>query len=312
MKTKLITAPTVEPVSLAEAKAHLRLDSYSFADDITVEQSIVAGSHDVAAAYSLVGEGIDVLGYTALVIVAAGTCGASGTVDVKIQESDDDLTYADWTGGAFTQITEANDNAVYEKAYTGIKQYIRVVATVGTAACEFGLSIIKGSPYRADDAYVTNLIVAARQIVEQYTGFAFITQTWEIALENFPLEDKIILPYAPIQSVTSVMFYDTDGTGEEFSSDYYDIDTYGKPGRIELKYGYPWPSTTLRTLNGIIIKYVCGMGDDPTAVDERYKTAIKMLISELYENREATDIKSHLELPYSVKMILDFDRIYNI
>jgi len=93
------------------------------------------------------GAGIDTLGFDeALVIVNSGANGAGGTVDIKVQESDDNSTFSDISGAAFTQITEANDNTIYvarinlEKR----KRYIRAVAVVGTAACDLGVVVLLG------------------------------------------------------------------------------------------------------------------------------------------------------------------------
>ena len=85
MNLKLITAVATEPITKAEVKAPLRLDSTSFADDITTVQSIAPGAHVIAASYSLVGTGVDILGYSVLVNLESGTNVATGTVDVKIQ-----------------------------------------------------------------------------------------------------------------------------------------------------------------------------------------------------------------------------------
>jgi len=74
---------------------------------------IVADNH---AAGTVNGAAIDRLGFEeALVVVNAGANGASGTVDIKVQESDTttDGDFVDVAGAAFTQITEASDNNVY-------------------------------------------------------------------------------------------------------------------------------------------------------------------------------------------------------
>jgi len=142
MKLILFSAPIVEPVSLTELKAHLRLDSLTFAESLGSTQSIAPGLQAVNELYALEGTGVNVFGYPAIVYFQAGTCGANGTVDVKIQESDDNSTYTDWMGGAFEQVTTETDNATYEKEYTGNKSYIRTVASVKTASCSFGTSIV--------------------------------------------------------------------------------------------------------------------------------------------------------------------------
>ena len=84
MALVLNTSPSVEPVSLAEAKLHLRIDSENIADDITTEISIAPGDHVVAASYSLEGSSVEVSGYDVLVNLISGTNGSGGTVDVKL------------------------------------------------------------------------------------------------------------------------------------------------------------------------------------------------------------------------------------
>jgi len=107
---------------------------------------IVADNH---AAGTVNGPAIDRKGFEeALVVVNSGTNGTGGTVDIKIQESDASGSgFADITDAAFAQITEANDNTVYvgRLNLVGRKRYLRVVATVGTAACDLGVDVILGA-----------------------------------------------------------------------------------------------------------------------------------------------------------------------
>jgi len=199
MALKIDTAPAVEPLSLAEAKAHLRIDSTDFADDIATEISIAPGDHVVAAAYSLEGESVEVSGYDVLVNLISGTNGSGGTVDVKLQESNDDSNWSDVTDGAFTQVTESNDNAVQEKAYTGAYTYLRAVATVAVATCDFGVSIIKQAGPTVENDLLNALITTARQECEKFQNRGYITQTWELWLDAFPAENHIKLNLPPLQ-----------------------------------------------------------------------------------------------------------------
>jgi uncharacterized phiE125 gp8 family phage protein len=309
MALKIKTAPTVEPLTLAQVKLHLRLDSGSLGDNLTTVQSIVPGDHVIAASYSLVGTGVDVLGYRAIVNLNSGTNGAGGTVDAKIQESDDDATYADWTGGAFTQVTTANDNAVQEKEYTGTKQYIRVVATVAVATCDFGVDIIREQPYSAEDTLLTALITAAREYCEAYQNRALLTQTWYLWLDAWPSEDFISLPLPPLASVTSVTYYDTDDTAATLSTADYFVDAISEPGRVVLNYSESWPSTTLRPANSVCVEFVCGYGAAASSVPAKVKQACLLLVGHLYENREAGIDKALQEIPFGVKALLSLDRV---
>ena len=308
MQTNLVTAPTIEPVTLAEMESHLRLESNDLASDLTSTQSIAPGAHVVAPAYSLEGAGVDVLNSQTVVYFVSGTNGASGTVDVKLQESDDDVAYTDITDGAFTQVTEANDNTTYEKAYTGIKQYIRAVVTVATATCSFGVDIVTSSPLSVEDTYITNLIATARRTIERLSNWRLITQTWDLIMNGFPAASQIILPYPPLQSVTSITYYDTENSGSTFTSDDYYVSTGRTPGVVALGYSKTWPTDTLRPTDGVIIRYVAGFGDTAADVPAEYKQAIMMLGAELYEHREPTDYHRFEELPYGIQSLIGYDR----
>lgn len=317
MALKLNTAPTIEPLSLAEVKAHLRLEAEDIADDLITEQSIAPGDHVVAASYSLQGSAIEVLGYTVLVILESGTNGTNGTVDVKLQDSDNGSTWSDVSSGSFTQVTTANDNATQEKAYTGAKRYLRAVATVGTATCDFGVTVIKNAGTSQEDDLLNSLITAAREYCEAFQNRAYLTQTWELWLDEWPEKDYIELPRPPLASVTTLKYYETDDTeniayqpaGETpVGTDIYYTDVKSEPGRLCLKYGESWPSDTLRPYNGICVTFVAGESA-ASSVKKKWKQAMLLLIGDLYENREAAGTIEIKENP-AAKALLWQDRIF--
>jgi uncharacterized phiE125 gp8 family phage protein len=309
MGLKLKTAPIVEPISLSEAILHLRADSSTLADSVTVQQVIAPGSHAIAAAYSLEGAPIDALGSDVLVILGAGVCGFGGSIACKIQHRDNTTdAWADVAGGAFTTITEANDNTVQELAYSGGKRYIRAVCTVAGAVCEFGVNALEYSASVADSVLISALITAAREYVQDYQNRALVTQTWELYLDDWPREDYIRIPLPPLQSVTYIKYYGTDNAEATVAATDYTVDTYSEPGRVFLRDGKNWPSTSLRPYQGVLIEFVAGYGaacDVPQAV----KQAMLLLIGHWYRQRENSTDKPLSIIPNGVKALLDLNRV---
>lgn len=290
MQLTLVTPPAIEPITLPELKTHLWVYSDTFAGNLESNQSIAPGSHAVTVGYALVGVGVSVAGKQAVVYLECGTNGATGTVDAKIQEYNG-AAWADWTGGAFTQVTTANDNATYKKAYTGTAAQIRVVAQVLLAACEFGASVAVNSAVTSEDDDLTDLITDGREAVEKITRRALLTSTWDYSVDAFPDDDFIKLPLGSLQSVTSVAYKDTDGAVTTMVADTdYLVETNGdQHGRIVLPYGETWPSETLYPSNPITIRFVCGW-TSAASIPRGIKRAVKFVAEDAYYHGDRAEV----------------------
>lgn len=77
----------------------------------------------------------DYVGSLAVTLTCKNTAGSTPTLDIKLQESDDDSTYTDITGAVFTQVTDAGTSAAtIEKIVVNVdacKKYIRAVKDIG-------------------------------------------------------------------------------------------------------------------------------------------------------------------------------------
>lgn len=131
------------------------------------------------------------------------------------------------------------------------------------------------------DDHVALLIQAAREQWEHDTDSAVIEQTWMVNAECF-CDDELYLPKRPIQSITSVKYYDSTNTQQTLSTSVYQLDAANRA--VRLKYLQIWP-TTLDRFDAVEIKYVCGY-DDATAVPAVAKQAILLLIGHYFENRD--------------------------
>jgi len=174
-----------------------------------------------------------------------------------------------------------------------------------------------------DDALITTLIVAAREAAEHITGRALMQQTWELALDCFhDIEDcdlryrigrhayRINIPKPPLVSITSVKYYDTDGTLQTMASSDYQLDDHSEPARLMPAYGTCWPSTRDQA-NAVMIRYVAGYAD-AASVPQQIKNWMLLRIGMLYENRESVAAGVTLtEVPY-VDCLLDAYRIWSL
>jgi uncharacterized phiE125 gp8 family phage protein len=160
-----------------------------------------------------------------------------------------------------------------------------------------------------DDIYIYSLIVAARKYCENFQNRAYITQTWELSLEDWPSE-VIELPKGNLQSITSVIYKDSTGVSTTISTSDYVVSTRGIVGRVTPAYGKLWPTFTPYPLDPIVIKFVCGYG---TAEDvpDTIKQAMYLLISHWWENRipVSQTNQTSSEIAFTVSALLWQERI---
>lgn len=130
-----------------------------------------------------------------------------------------------------------------------------------------------------EDALLNGMITAARQLAEEETGRAFITQTWEATF--WEQSNRIRLPRPEIQTVESV----TNHEGKPLN--------YRLKGRV-LVLAYPAREVTVR--------WVAGYGPNPADVPYTIRSAILGTVGHFYENREGQG-----ELPEGAKQLLSLE-----
>jgi uncharacterized phiE125 gp8 family phage protein len=156
------------------------------------------------------------------------------------------------------------------------------------------LDDIKAHARVTDDAsndVLDRYIVAARNEAEDFMGRGLLTQTWKLLLDDFA--HIIQLPMAaPLASVTSVKYYDADGTLQTLATSVYDTDTVSRPGRVVLKPNQSWPSLQSSKLNGRVeIVYVVGW-TTADLVPERIKQGIRQFVTYLDLDRDGMEARA--------------------
>lgn len=131
-----------------------------------------------------------------------------------------------------------------------------------------------------EDSLIDSYIAAATNHVELYTGRAIMAQTWELVLDDF--SDSILLPKGPVQSITSVKYYDIDSALQTLATDQYTLDNVSDPAWLVRPTDVTYPDVA-DGVNNVIIRFVAGY----TSVPEAIRAAILILVSHLYDNRAA-------------------------
>ena len=161
-----------------------------------------------------------------------------------------------------------------------------------------------------DDTYIDGLATAARQRIEDWTGRALITQTWDLYLDDFPVERYIRIPRPPLQSVTHLKYY-LNEVLTTWDSGNYIVDIYKLVGRLWLAENVAWPTADDRP-NAVEIQYVAGYGDASTDVPNLLLHAITWFAAHLYENRLPVDMVSLNELPMGLRSIVHQYQVHTV
>jgi len=161
-----------------------------------------------------------------------------------------------------------------------------------------------------DDTLVTSLIVSCTRLVEDYIGYRLMTQTWRQWLDDDEVDYVISLgyPLAPLQSVSSVKFYDEDDSATTATASTYYTLTQSRTSKVALKSSNTWPTVTNgREFNFCAVEAVVGFGSDRDAISEAEffiaQGAIKSLVYYLYASRGNFD-SQRLVIPGAVNVAI--------
>ncbi len=130
----------------------------------------------------------------------------------------------------------------------------------------------------ADDAVIAGMITVARSFVEDYCATRWATQT--VAMRCDAWADLARLPEAPVQSVTSIAYTDTNGASQTLSTDVYELRADGLDAAIVAKYNQTFP--VIRPGSRITVTAVVGTATAPAPV----RHAMLLHRGYSYERRE--------------------------
>lgn len=142
-----------------------------------------------------------------------------------------------------------------------------------------------------DDTLITALVAAATQHIDGANGWlGRAIGPQELEARGAFFEDcGIRPPFPPVISVASVKYLDTNGAEQTLGPGQYEV----RGNEIVRAWGVSWPATRADEEN-VRIRYWAGYTADPeedplvAAVPAPIAAAIKLMVGDLYFNRETT------------------------
>ena len=165
-----------------------------------------------------------------------------------------------------------------------------------------------------DDAYITALIIAARDFCEKTQGRRYIQQTLTLALNEIPsIGREVSLPVLPIISVDSITITQKNTTAVTIDATFYDTDLVA--GKIVLNNDFTteYDTDLVPPYNAFTITFKAGYGSAAATVPATIKQAMLLIIGHWYEHREETsDGKEVKRVPLAAAALLQIDRNFNL
>ena len=161
-----------------------------------------------------------------------------------------------------------------------------------------------------ENGYLNLLIDSAQEYAEAHQERRFITQTWTGKFERF--QNEFLLPFPPLQSVTSVKYYNDSDVLTTVGTSMYEVDPGGhnELARVVLADGESWPSDVDERVNPIEIEFIVGYGDTHTSVPAKTKNWMLLQIGSMDQNRQ-TEIVGTIVGRFNAGIpLLDYDRVY--
>lgn len=136
------------------------------------------------------------------------------------------------------------------------------------------------------DLMIDDMLKAAVSRIDAFglLGAALITQTWRFDFDGFPDCDFLRLPLGPVQSAT-VAYFDEANVAQTLSASVYYLVTDDLGPKILLDETAAWP-TTYRRPNAVSVTAVVGYGATPASIPDEIRSAIFLMIADLYRFRE--------------------------
>ena len=181
-------------------------------------------------------------------------------------------------------------------------------------ACPFADSDLRGHGVICEDddrPLLNGMIDAAVRRFEQDTGRVLVNQEWRVTANQW--SGALVLPVAPVLSVTEVRYRDTDGAEQVLSTAVYRLHTSNAGARLLLNAGQSLPATQAAD-DCFAVDLQAGYAADGSQAElakipADIVLAVKCLAAHYFENREVVTPVQLYETPMAYRVVVDSYRV---
>ena len=154
----------------------------------------------------------------------------------------------------------------------------------------------------AEQAEVEMMISAATEVAGSFCNRPWKSVSKTEYFDSFPSSTSgYLLVHGDIQSITDLRYYSTEHVEAPFIH-YRFINTAGRT-KVYPAFGHSWPTNSSGLPASISLTYI---GGDEANVPSSVKSAILLMVGDLYENRENTTIDAGIS---SVRMSVTSEKL---
>ena len=154
----------------------------------------------------------------------------------------------------------------------------------------------------SEDDLITALIQSATKSAEHHTGLKLLRETAYTLMGLF--YDEVRFFRNPVYQISSITYYDKNNALQTLSTSHYYSQVVN--GVYTIRF-HETPETYNR-MDCVKITFTCGFAT-ANEVPQDIKSAIKLMIGHLYENRQGVLVGTITsELPIGIKYLLDQNR----
>lgn len=161
-----------------------------------------------------------------------------------------------------------------------------------------------------DDELIEDYIKAATDYLDGPRGAlgrCIAPQTWEMYLDEFPLEG-FDLPLPPLIEIVEIRYFDSAGSEQTLDESAYRVDEWRTPAWVAPG-DAGWPAT-MKTINAVAVQFRAGWESDESSGNSPIPPTVQQIARQLVAAMYANRGEGSWEVPPQTQELIDRVKVY--